>query len=144
LAGLIQADETPEPVVQWTLLDQFDEAYTLNDQLKILLVARSMEGAKILHAALEGKPKGYLDERDAMFVADVSRMPQVIATLFAVPAMRDYDYRVLLDRQPRVAPLYPGSTETVLWVEMDKGRVTSQREYSDAAMLDAALEQLAE
>lgn len=144
LAGLVQADEIPKPLVHWTLLDQFDEAYTLNDGLKILLVARSMEGAKILHAALEEKPKGYLDDRDAMFVADVSRMPQVISTLFAVPAMRDYDYRVLLDRQPRVAPLYSGATDTVLWVEMEQGTVKSQHEYSDAATLEAALEQLTE
>ena len=71
-------------------------------------------------------------------------MPQVIATLFAVPAMRDYDYRVLLDRQPQVAPRYPGAINTVLWIDMQQGRVRSQREYADAASLEAALEQLAE
>jgi hypothetical protein len=144
LVGLAQADEVSKPVVYWTLLDQFDEAYTLNDRLKILLVARSMEGAKKLHGALEGKPEGYLESRDAVFVADVSRMPQVISTLFAVPAMRDYNYRVLLDRQPQVAPRYPGALDTVLWLEMEQGAVKSQREYSDAASLEAALEQFAE
>ena len=144
LAGLAQADEVSSPVVRWTLLDQFDQAYTLNDSLAVLLVARSMEGAQILHDAIKAKPEGYLEARDTLFVADISRMPQVIATLFAVPAMRDYDYRVLLDRQPQVAPRYPGAINTVLWIDMQQGRVRSQREYADAASLEAALEQLAE
>ncbi len=52
-----------------------------------------MDGAKLVNAALEGKPKGYLNERQAVFLADIRRMPSVIATLFALPKMPDYNYR---------------------------------------------------
>ena len=143
LAALVQADEGSKPEAPWTLLDQFDQAYTLNDQLQIILVARNMDGAELVNQALEGKPEGYLQARNAVFVADVSRMPQVISALFAVPAMREYNYRVLLDRQPRVAPRYPGAVDKVLWVEMDSGRVKAQREFSDPLELEQALEQAA-
>ena len=81
--------EKGERLLPWTLLDQFDKAYTLDQQARILLVARNMTGAKLLKAALEDKPKGFLEARQAVFVADVSRMPAVISALFAVPAMRD-------------------------------------------------------
>ena len=141
LPGLLQAQEVEVVQVPWTLLDQFDQAYTLNDQLEILLVARSMDGANLVNQALQGKPEGYLEQRKTVFVADVSRMPALISTLFAVPAMRDYDYRILLDRAPRVASRYPGDADTVLWVVMKQGKVISAREFSDPLALEKALQQ---
>ena len=141
LSGPASSQETEQPQAPWTLLDQFDQAYTLDDQLQILLVARSMDGAGLVSQALEDKPEGYLEQRKAIFLADVSQMPAVISTLFAIPAMRDYNYRVLLDKTPRVVPSYPGDTDKVLWVEMRQGKVISQREYADPAALEQALEQ---
>lgn len=99
-----QAVEVGERLAPWTLLDQFDQAYTLDNQARILLVARSMDAAKLVDAALQGQPAGYLEARHAVFVADIQRMPRLIAKLFAVPAMQSYNYRVMLDRDARIAP----------------------------------------
>jgi hypothetical protein len=138
-----QAVEVGERLAPWTLLDQFDQAYSLNDQAQILLVARSMDAAKRVDAALQGQPKGYLEARQAVFVADIQRMPRLIAKLFAVPAMQAYSYRVMLDRDARVAPRYPGPVDKVLWLQLDKGKLVAQREYGSAAELRQALEQVA-
>ncbi len=137
-----QAVEVGERLVPWTLLDQFDQAYTLDSQVQTLLVARSMDAAKVLDAALQGQPKGYLEVRHAVFVADIQRMPRLIAKLFAVPAMQSYNYRVMLDRDARIAPRYPGPVDKVLWLQLDNGKLVAQREYSSAADLRQALEQL--
>nr|WP_315413399.1 FAD/FMN-containing dehydrogenase [uncultured Pseudomonas sp.] len=146
LLGLLplcaQAVEVGERLAPWTLLDQFDQAYTLNDQAQILLVARSMDAAKQVDAALQGQPKGYLEARHAVFVADIQRMPRLIAKLFAVPAMQAYNYRVMLDRDARIAPRYPGAVDKVLWLQLDKGQLIEQREYSSATELRQALEQV--
>lgn len=141
LCGSVMALEKGERLLPWTLLDQFDKAYTLDQQARILLVARNMTGAKLLKAALEGKPKGFLEARQAVFVADVSRMPAVISTLFAVPAMRDYHYRVLLDSQSRVASRYPAAEDQVLWLDLDRGVLRDSRTFTDAQALRQALEQ---
>ncbi len=133
--------EKGERLLPWTLLDQFDKAYTLDQQARILLVARNMTGAKLLKAALEEKPKGFLEARQAVFVADVSRMPAVISTLFAVPAMRDYNYRVLLDSQSRVASRYPAAEDQVLWLDLERGVLRDSRTVTDAQALRQALEQ---
>ncbi|MBB1520257.1 FAD/FMN-containing dehydrogenase [Aquipseudomonas guryensis] len=140
-SSLVMAMEPGERLAPWTLLDQFEQSYTLDDQLQVLLVARDMEGAELVKAALQGKPKGYLEQRHALFLADISRMPRPVASLFAVPAMRDYNYRVLLDRQSRVAPRYPAAAATVLWLDLRAGRFLAQRSFTDAATLAAALEQ---
>jgi hypothetical protein len=143
IAGSAQALESGERLAPWTLSDQFDAPYTLNDDLRILLVARSMEGAKLLDAALQGQPKGYLEARRALFVADISRMPSLIGRLFAIPAMRDYSYRVLLDREAQVVPQYAAPEEGVLWLQLEQGMLRERRTFTDAAALRAALEQVA-
>ncbi len=138
-----QAVEVGERLAPWTLLDQFDQPYSLNDELQVLFVARSMAGAKLLAAALDQQPKGYLESRKVVFLADISRMPSVIVTAFAVPAMRDYNYRVMLDRSARIAPRYPVENDAVLWLQLQQGRVQAQQTFTRASALRDALEALA-
>lgn len=135
-----QALEVGERLAPWTLLDQHEQAYSLNEQTRILLVARSMDGARLVEAALKDRPKGYLETRQAVFVADISRMPSLIARLFAVPAMRGYSYRVLLDRDARVTSRYPGDPAKVLWLDMEQEKLQGLREFGSAGELSAALE----
>lgn len=137
-----QAVEVGERLAPWTLLDQFDQAYTLDDQAQILLVARSMDTAKIVDGALQGQPKGYLEARHGVFVADIQRMPRLVARLFAIPAMQSYSYRVMLDRDARIAPRYPGAVDKVLWLQLESGKLIAQHEYGSAAELRQALEQV--
>ena len=134
------AQQPGERLAPWTLLDQFDQAYSLNDDLRVLLVARDMSGAKLVEQALAGKPQGFLESRSTAYMADISAMPGPIARLFAVPAMRDYPYRVLLDRQGRVAPRYPGARHAVLWLDLRAGYLQAQRTFVDGGALARALE----
>ncbi|KFJ90512.1 hypothetical protein JF55_18365 [Pseudomonas sp. 1-7] len=143
LSTAVLALEPGERLASWTLLDQHDAPYTLNDETRILLVARDMDGAKLVDAALEGKPKGYLDERHAVFLADISRMPSVIATLFALPKMRDYNYRILLDRDARIAPRYQAGEGQVLWLQLDGLQIVAQQVFTRADDLRQALERQA-
>lgn len=136
-----QALELGERLAPWTLLDQHEQAYSLNEQTRILLVARSMDAARLVKAALKDRPQGYLEARQAVFVADISGMPSLIARMFAIPSMREYSYRVLLDPEARVAPRYPGDRDKVLWLDLRQERLQGRREFASADELAAALEQ---
>ncbi|MEX5588744.1 FAD/FMN-containing dehydrogenase [Pseudomonas urmiensis] len=141
LPVLTQALETGDKLAPWTLLDQHDQAYSLDPSTRILLVARDMDAAKLVKAALAEQPQGYLEARGAVFVADIQRMPAIISKLFAIPAMRDYSYRVLLDRDGQVASRYPGKEGQILWLQLDNAHLVAQQEYADANALKAALDQ---
>ena len=58
LLGLLplwaQALEVGERLAPWTLLDQFDQAFTLDSRTQTLLVARSMDGAKLVECRAAG------------------------------------------------------------------------------------------
>ncbi|OWQ34194.1 FAD/FMN-containing dehydrogenase [Pseudomonas sp. DrBHI1] len=138
---LAHAVQTGETLAPWTLLDQYDQPYSLGADTRILLVARDMDGAKLVKAALAEQPKGYLEARGAVFVADIQRMPALISKLFAIPVMRDYSYRVLLDREGRVASRYAGEQGKVLWLSLDNGVLVGQKSYTAADDLKAALDQ---
>lgn len=141
--GLAVALESGERLVPWTLLDQHDQAYTFDDNPQVLLVARGMEAADLLQAALGELEPGYLEAHRVVFLADISGMPAPIASLFAIPAMRDYAYRVMLDRTGRVASRYPGAKAELLWLRLDAGRLQEQRRFTHAEELRVALEGLA-
>lgn len=143
ISASAMALETGERLAPWTLLDQHDQAYTLDNQLQVLLVAQSMDAAKLVDAALQGKPEGYLEQRHTVFLADISRMPKVIATLFALPKMRDYTYRILLDRDARITPRYPVDATSVLWLDLRDGKLQGQRSFTDSSELAQALEAVA-
>ncbi len=140
--ALLYAEEPAQTLAPWTLLDQYEQPYTLSDDLRVLLVARDMAGARLVEAALADKPKAYLEDRRAVFLADISRMPSPIARMFAIPAMRDYRYRVVLDRQARIVPRYDAPPDAVLWLQLKDRRVQDRRSFTDAAQLGAALQRL--
>ncbi|WP_295474989.1 hypothetical protein [uncultured Pseudomonas sp.] len=131
--------ETSEPTVtRWTLLDQHDKSYTLDDQAQVLLVARSMSAARLLNAAIEDQPPGYLEARRVIYVADIEMLPAVMKPVI-VPAMRSANYRILLDRDGRVAGRYDGDRDTLQWLQLDKGRVVKEQRFDDGAQLVRAI-----
>ena len=127
-----------QPVQKWTLLDQNDKAYTLNDSAQVLLIARSMSAAKLLDAALEGQPEGYLEARHIVYLADIEKMPSLIK-MVAVPAMRSAKYRIMLDQNGRVATPYGGDRDTVQWLALNNGAVVSEQRFADGEKLKQAI-----
>ena len=113
---LAQAANVGDTLTPWTLNDQFDQPYTLNQNTRILLVARDMKAAQMVKAAIEDQPKGYLEARHAVFLADVHGMPSLIGKLFAIPSMKGYNDRVVLDRDGTSADQYPGTEAQILWL----------------------------
>ncbi len=148
LALLLSSSSLPALAMQpgdavhpWTLLDQFDQPFTLGPDTRVLVVARSVGSARLFNQALEDAPKGFLEARHAAYIADVERMPSVARAL-AIPAMRSASYRILLDIEGRVAPRYEGAREGIQWLEVDNGRLKAERRFDDAVQLRQALDRL--
>ncbi|MBS5838745.1 MULTISPECIES: FAD/FMN-containing dehydrogenase [Pseudomonas] len=137
---LAQAANVGDTLTPWTLNDQFDQPYTLDQNTRILLVARDMKAAQMVKAAIEDQPKGYLQARHAVFLADVHGMPSLIGKLFAIPSMKGYNYRVVLDRDGKIADQYPGAKEQILLLQLDNGKLVSQQAFTTATALREALD----
>ena len=141
LASLCQAIEVGTQVPTFTLTDQFDQSASLTAETKLLLVASSRDAAGIVDEAIGKKDKGYLEQRNTLYVADVSQMPSLITSLLMVPSMRSANYRVLLDYESEVAPEHLKNDGEVLWLELEAGTVVARRTYTEASALERDLEQ---
>jgi len=82
----------------FTLQDQHGTERRIDASVGVILFSREMKGGDVLKRALEGATAELLDERRAVYVADISRMPGLVARLFAMPSMRRRPYPMLLDR----------------------------------------------
>ncbi|WP_110968604.1 MULTISPECIES: FAD/FMN-containing dehydrogenase [Pseudomonas] len=142
LPFMANAAEVGDTLKPFTLNDQHDQAFSLDAGTRVLLAAGDMDGAKLVKAAVAEQPKGYLEARHAVFVADIQRMPALISKLFAVPAMRDYNYRVVLDRDGQVVPQYAVGEAQVQVLQLDNGKLVSKQTFSDADALRKALDAL--
>ena len=138
-----QAIEIGDPVPSWSLLDQFDQPYAMDQhKTQTILVASSMSAGKTMEKALKDKPKGFLEARRTVFIADIKPMPALITQFFAVPKMRKvYSYRVALDREALIAPGYGGDPSKVQWLQLKDGKLAERREFNGPDELREALEQ---
>jgi hypothetical protein len=130
-AILVAADAYAQPyavgdaIEPFTLEDQHGKSRTVDASVKVILFSRDMEGGDLLKEGLADVDPGYLDGRNAVYVADISRMPRLVARMFAIPAMRDRPYAMLLDRDGETTARLPAAEGQATLLFLD--RLTVQR-----------------
>ncbi len=123
------------------LSDQFDQKHLLQTIPDIVVMVFEREASATVNGYLSQQEKGYLEKRNAAFVADISQMPRFVAESFALPKMREYPYAVLLIRDEEQGLLFPGE-EGKITVMKFRGNILTQIQYvTTAAELKAAIEQ---
>ncbi|KWS47309.1 hypothetical protein AL057_04070 [Pseudomonas amygdali pv. myricae] len=93
--------------------------------IHFLIACEKCPQALLLSRLFRNKPKGFLESCHTVFVADIQKMPS-ITKMFAIPKMRDYSYRIMLDREVRVVPQYAGDDDKGLWLHLRDGQLISQ------------------
>ncbi len=99
LASPARADgfKPGELIQPFQLYDQHDILHGVDADTRVILFSRDMKGGDVLKAALVDMPRAYLQELKAVYITDISRMPGLIAKLFALPSMRRRPYPMLID-----------------------------------------------
>lgn len=81
-----------------TLKDQHEQSLPLTAQTRIIFFAAEMSASRLMAKALEGLPPSALRDRNAVYIADISSMPQPISTIVAMPRMQQLPYTVAVIR----------------------------------------------
>jgi len=127
--------------LSYTLPDQFGSSHSLAPDTRRVIFAFSKATGHIVKSLLEEKPKGYLAEKKAVFIADISGMPTVILNTFALPDMQKSGYPILLIYDKAMAKrLKEGQpADKVIVMELKNGRVTKIEHATDTASLEQLL-----
>ena len=80
----------------FALPDQFGVYHTVDRHTKTYIVSFEKDTGKDVNTFLASKPKDYLQKHDAVFIANISKMPALITKYFAMPKLKKYKHRILL------------------------------------------------
>jgi hypothetical protein len=121
MTGLAQADflAVGSRLEPFSLQDQHAVEQTVDEKTRLILFSRDMEGGKLLKEALSEVEAETLALRGAVYVADISGMPKLVARLFALPSMRKRPYPMLLDRDGSTTASLPDveGSATLIFLE---------------------------
>ncbi|MBW2290642.1 MAG: hypothetical protein JRG90_22900 [Deltaproteobacteria bacterium] len=110
----------------------------------IIFFAREMEGGAVIRALLEEEGPDYLTRTRALYVADISGMPSLIAKLVAIPKMqKERLYPTLLDRDGATTAPYPSEQSRVTIMALDKLLVTALHYPDSVAGMRETLAEIA-
>ena len=121
-----------------TLTDQHDVAATVGAETRVLLFTRDMDAGDVAKEAL-AEHAALLEAAHAVYVADISRMPSLVAKLFALPAMRKRPYRMLLDRDGTATADFPARAGEVTLLRLHDGTIERVDYAASAEAVRAAL-----
>ena len=101
------------------LADQHGETRAVDEGVRFLLFSRDMEGGDVLREAVDDQDAASLARVRAVYLADIHRMPGLVARLIAVPRMRGRAYPMLLDRTGEATARLPDREGHATVIELD-------------------------
>lgn len=122
-----------------TLEDQHGEAHTLDASIRLVIFSREMGAADIVKETLAENGGAILKERQAVYVADIHKMPSVIRFLFALPSMRRRSYPMWLDTEGVVTADLPAVEGKPTLLFLENLQVKEIRNPGDVRALRSAL-----
>lgn len=107
--GLVQA----QTLEKATFEDQHGESLALTPTTQWMVFSYDKSGGDWVRQAFDDLSLMDIETRGGLYVADISAMPGIITSLFALPKMRKYDFRIALDRSGELTANWPKQEGTV-------------------------------
>ena len=124
----------------YTVTDAFGGTNTLGAATRFVIVSSEKGISAGVHEWLVTKEKDFLPAHRAEYVADITPMPSLIASMFAIPKMKKYPYKILLARDPEFAKTYPHADGKIaVFILDDRQAVADIRFLDKPAEIDAVL-----
>lgn len=123
------------------LRDQHDTAVPIDTSTRILLFTRDMTGGGLVKDALAENGKELLTAAGAVYVSDVSRMPGLVLSAFALPGLRKRPYPIALDRSGDVTRALPSADGKATVLSLAAGTISAITFAATSAEVAAALRQ---
>jgi len=97
-ASIVQAEQIQigSKLGGFELEDQFGQPHSIKRMPRTLILTFEKKTGAFVNQFLTRQGSQYLAEHDALYIADIARMPGFVTTMFALPKMRKYTHTILL------------------------------------------------
>jgi hypothetical protein len=76
--------------------NQFEKEKVLGNDLHKIIVSFEKDISEDINGFLSSQKDSLLKDNKTVYIANISKMPSIIASLFAIPKMQKYKYDILL------------------------------------------------
>jgi hypothetical protein len=121
--------------------DQFGKRAIFNEMPQTLILTYEKGTSATVNDFLATQDGAYLQKHNAVYIADISGMPNFITEVFALPKMRKFAYPVLLIRDEEQGLKFPGEEGKVTVMKLKGNFVSSVTYVSTPEQLKVAIEQ---
>jgi len=126
----------------FTFKDQFEKDHSLTKEVKKVVFAFSNATGKLMKMYVSLQPKGYLSSRKILYIADISGMPSMISKMFAIPAMKDDGFPILLIKEKENAIRFRNEDQkgAVMIINLENKIIKSVKFVTNEADLKAEID----
>ncbi len=107
-----------------SFIDQFEKKLTITPQTKEIIISFSKKNGKAVKAFLQTH-KGYLEKKQAVYLAGVSSVPSLAMSLFMKPALKKNNFRVGLIEDEEIVELLPKIEGKTTVIRLEKMHIKS-------------------
>jgi len=107
---------------------------------RLIVVAFEKDTGALVNDYLKTQDPMYMPKRNAIFIADINKMPTIITNLFALPKMKEYKHLVYLHYQEEFQNFVPHKEEKLTLIQIKDGKVENISYISTKDELKAAIE----
>ena len=110
----------------FNLQDQFDVKMQVPQKGKItLILSFEKDVSSEVKTFINTQKKNYLEDNHIMYISDISPMPSFVTSLFALPKMKKFNFRVALINEDNVADVIPRKDAKVTRIKLHNNHVQS-------------------
>ena len=128
-----------QPLPTLTLQDQHTQPWGVKADTRLVVFAAGRKPSNVVMEVLGAQAKGFLESRQAVYVADMSRMPGFVTRTFALPALREQPFAVGVNLDDKQLADWPRQDDAITLIRLEGGRVSSIAYARTAAELKTAL-----
>lgn len=129
-----------KPLPALELKDQHDKPWQITPGTRLVIFAAGRKASSLVQSVLQALPKDQMTRKNAMYLADMSKMPGFVTRTFALPALREMPYLIGVSQSDAALAAWPRQTDAVTLIELEQNIVKDISYAATEPDLRAALE----
>ena len=125
------------------LNDQNEKPETISPTTKIVFFSFAKPTGHACNEFLEKRPANFLEEHNAIYIADVSAAPSLIKKMFILPDLKELKFPILLINNDKLSAEYSKgmNKDKIVVVTLDNEKIVNIQNLDDTKALEKLFNQ---
>ncbi|MEQ1723515.1 MAG: hypothetical protein ABL930_10090 [Pseudobdellovibrio sp.] len=111
--------------------DQFDTKTAISENTQWLIFSEDKDISDKVNQAIVALKITDVNSLKGAYVADISKMPSLVTSMFALPEMKKYNFKILLDHEGEPTKNWPRQTKKASLIKLTKLEIAEVK-YTDS------------